>query len=151
MTEHDLIRAARPEDLPSIKRCALHAYQPYVARIGRAPAPMVADFERLIEKGHVSVLDYQGDVVGYVVFFRHGVSVQLENVAVLPDYHGRGYGKKLINEVEAYARKCGVGNVELYTNEAMHENLLIYPALGYQETDRRTEDGFRRVYFRKKV
>ncbi|MEQ9160672.1 MAG: hypothetical protein RLO10_10775 [Roseovarius indicus] len=41
--------------------------------------------------------------------------------------------------------------MQLYTNEKMVANLSIYPHLGYAETDRRTEDGFNRVYFEKRV
>jgi hypothetical protein len=33
----------------------------------------------------------------------------------------------------------------------MHENLELYPRLGYRQTDRRVEDGFERVYFSKKL
>ena len=38
------IRKARMKDLARIEACALAAYSPYVERIGRKPAPMVADF-----------------------------------------------------------------------------------------------------------
>jgi hypothetical protein len=31
----------------------------------------------------------------------------------------------------------------------MTDNLSLYPHLGYAEVDRRTEDGFNRVYFEK--
>jgi hypothetical protein len=37
----------------------------------------------------------------------------------------------------------------LYTNEAMVENLAIYAHMGYVEVDRRTEDGYRRVFMEK--
>jgi hypothetical protein len=33
----------------------------------------------------------------------------------------------------------------------MVENLAYYPRLGYVEYDRRREDGFDRVYFRKRL
>lgn len=39
--------------------------------------------------------------------------------------------------------------VQLYTNEMMADNLLIYPRLGYANVGQRTEDGFKRVYFEK--
>ena len=51
---------------------------------------------------------------------------------------------------EPEIRECASLNaVHLYTNEKMAENLLIYPKLGYTEVERRTEDGFNRVYFEK--
>ena len=39
----------------------------------------------------------------------------------------------------------------LYTNVAMHQAVAFYRGLDFQEVDRRTEDGFSRVYFRKDV
>jgi hypothetical protein len=33
----------------------------------------------------------------------------------------------------------------------MTENLLLYPSLGYHLIDRRREDGFDRVFFRKSL
>jgi hypothetical protein len=33
----------------------------------------------------------------------------------------------------------------------MTENLAYYPRLGFRETDRREEDGYRRVFFEKRV
>jgi hypothetical protein len=41
--------------------------------------------------------------------------------------------------------------VTLYTNEAMVENRRLYARLGYAETGRRVEDGYRRVFFRKRL
>ncbi len=39
----------------------------------------------------------------------------------------------------------------LYTHEGMTENIGLYEYLGYIETDRRTEKGYRRVYMRKNL
>ena len=72
-------------------------------------------------------------------------------MAVDPARRGQGIGGALIAFVEAEARRAGLVAVELYTNGMMRENLEMYPALGYRETGRRTEDGFERVYFRKEV
>nr|WP_234901471.1 hypothetical protein [Mycolicibacterium fluoranthenivorans] len=57
----------------------------------------------------------------------------------------------MLERAESDARELGLTEVRLYTNEAMSENLTYYPRRGYQETGRRTEDGYRRVYFRKKI
>jgi hypothetical protein len=37
----------------------------------------------------------------------------------------------------------------LVTHEAMTENQAIYARLGYTETARRSEDGYRRIYMEK--
>jgi hypothetical protein len=38
-----------------------------------------------------------------------------------------------------------------FTHELMVENQAIYARLGYEETDRRVEDGFARVFLRKRL
>lgn len=146
------IRPADPGDLDAIKTCAVASYAMYVDRMGREPAPMVADFATQIAEGRVHVgVGESGDVCGYVVFYPRGDSVHLENVAVSPDHQGRGYGRRLIDFVEREAAAQGFGTVDLYTNEKMTENIALYPSLGYEEIGRWEEDGFNRVFYRKSV
>jgi ribosomal protein S18 acetylase RimI-like enzyme len=78
-------------------------------------------------------------------------SLLLENVAVAPAWQGRGIGRALIGFAEDRARALGLDEITLYTNEEMTENLALYPTLGYEEVERRSEDGFRRVFFRKRL
>lgn len=145
-----MIRLAVEDDEPAIRACAQAAYARYVPLIGREPAPMTADFAARIRSRDTHVaLGADGRIVGFVVFHDSDDHVLLENVAVLPDTAGQGIGKALIRLVEATAKCRGFNFVKLYTNEKMVENILIYRHLGYEEYDRRMEDGFSRVYFRK--
>ena len=41
--------------------------------------------------------------------------------------------------------------VKLFTNVKMWENIGLYAKPGFEETERKTEDGFERVYFAKKL
>lgn len=52
---------------------------------------------------------------------------------------------------ESEGRRLQLTEIRLYTNEAMTENLAYYPRHGYTETHRAEQDGFRRVYFRKRL
>ena len=45
--------------------------------------------------------------------------------------------------VENEALNQGFSRLELYTHESMTENIGPYESLGYIETDRRTESGYR--------
>ena len=146
MTE---IRKAAKSDLPEIETCAADAYAMYVERIGRKPAPMVADFATAIKNEQLYVALGNGQIVGFVVFYPQRDHVHLENVAVSPEFQKRGIGSGLIEFVEQQARAEGYCRIELYTNAKMTENLELYPRLGYQQFDRRYENGFDRVYFSK--
>lgn len=143
------VRKAEKADLAAVEACARAAYCHYVERIGREPAPMVADFAASMEDGNLYVLETNGDVAGFVIFYARHDHLHLENVAVSPGYQQRGFGAILIDYVEQKAREGGYSRVELYTNAKMTENLGLYPRLGYQQLDRRIEDGFDRVYFKK--
>ncbi|MEX0347272.1 MAG: GNAT family N-acetyltransferase [Rhizobiaceae bacterium] len=145
-----MIRFANFSDVPAIEACAREAYAKYVERIGKEPAPMVADFASLVENRHVRLsTDMNDGLEGFVIFYPEGNHMHLENVAVANKHRGKGIGRRLIALCEAEAVRLGYDSVELYTNEKMTENLALYPLLGYVEFDRRTEDGFNRIYFRK--
>lgn len=145
------IVSARPVDANAVAACVRAAYAEYVARIGREPAPMGADYAALIDAGAVWVVRAGGAIAGVLVLRPQPPSLLLENVAVAPAHRGRGLGRALIAFAEERARAEGLDAVTLYTNERMTANLRLYPALGYDETARGVEDGFARVYFRKPV
>jgi len=145
------IHRARPEDAPFVREIAREAYKPYVKRIGREPAPMVADFAALINAAEVWVAVDFAEILGYIVMRPRGDTLHIENVAVSPPRHGEGVGKALLDFAEAEAARVGIARMDLYTNARMRENLSLYPRLGWVETDRRTEDGFERVYYEKPV
>ncbi|MNL29311.1 Acetyltransferase (GNAT) family protein [compost metagenome] len=147
-----MIRLAVAADENDIRTCAEGAYTRYITVIGRRPAPMDADFAAQIAVGHVHVsTGPAGELQGFIVFCVEAEHIMLENVAVMPAAAGKGIGKALIGFCEDEARRLGFSAVQLYTNEKMTENLSIYPRLGYVEIDRRTENGFNRVYFEKRL
>ena len=58
-------------DIPAIKDCAKAAYEMYVERIGKEPAPMQANFVQQLKTHTIDVYEHQGVVVGYIVFQLH--------------------------------------------------------------------------------
>ncbi len=144
-----MIHHATHDDVVHIKRCAELAYAPYVERMGKKPAPMVADFGALVDTQSVYILEVGCNLRGFIVCFANKDHFHIENIAVLPGFTGMGYGRQLMDFAEAEARKLGYSRLELYTNEKMRENLTLYPKLGYEEFARKTQDGFSRVFFRK--
>jgi ribosomal protein S18 acetylase RimI-like enzyme len=143
------IRPARIEDREGIEVCVNAAYAKYVPRIGKQPAPMLADYQALIARGVVHVIGGPAAVRGVVVCFPAGDHFFLENVAVDPAYQGTGLGHALVDFVEEQARAGGFPEIRLYTHERMTENIPYYQKLGYVEVERRVEDGYHRVFFRK--
>ncbi|AUZ04491.2 MULTISPECIES: GNAT family N-acetyltransferase [Vitreoscilla] len=144
------IRLAQQTDVAAIEACAIAAYSPYIVAIGRKPAPMLADFAAQIAAKCVYVAENEdGILCGYIVFFQQDEAVLLESVAVIQAAQGQGVGKALVAFCEQTAQSWGIHKVCLYTNEKMTNNSAMYPKIGYVEVDRRSEEGFNRVYFEK--
>jgi ribosomal protein S18 acetylase RimI-like enzyme len=143
------IRAAGAEDARRLGEIARAAYVKYVARIGREPAPMAANFSAEIAAGRVVVIEAAGAVVGYLVAWPKTDAYFVDNIAVDPSAQGRGFGRRLMDEAERAARRHGLGAIRLYTNAAMTENLALYRRMGFVETHRATEQGFDRVFMRR--
>ena len=145
------VRRAEVADVAALTALAGEAYQVYVPRIGRLPAPMTADYAEAVRGGLTWVAAEDGEIVGLLVLAAQPDHLLLENVAVLPSARGRGIGARLLAFAEEQARALGHEEIRLYTNEAMTENLAYYPRHGYTETHRGEQDGFRRVFFRKRL
>lgn len=142
------LRAATPADLPFVENCARAAYAPYVARIGREPAPMVADFEGHLADGELTIIEKE-KTVGYSVHRIDSGALFIENIAIMPDSQGGGIGRAVFELLETEAREAGASQLRLYTNVKMTEALAFYQRLGFSITDRRIEDGFHRIYLAK--
>lgn len=143
------IRLATPSDRTAIERLVREAYAVYTPRIGRVAGPVLADYRALIAARSVHVLEVSGDTVGVLVVVEHDGRLLLDNVAVSPAAQGHGHGRRLIAFAEDLARGAGHRAIDLYTNEAMTENLALYRRLGFVETRRVREAGYARVYMRK--
>jgi ribosomal protein S18 acetylase RimI-like enzyme len=144
-------RRATADDVTAIARIADRAYRRYLPRMaGARPAPMDADYADAVAHDEVWVLDGgDGAVLAFVVLVPGDGDLLLENVAVDPDAQGEGLGRALLDLAEDRARTLGAGAVWLFTHVMMTENQRIYAARGYVETDRRTDAGLERVFFRK--
>ena len=145
-----VVRPAEADDVTDIEGIVGAAYAKYIPRIGSRPAPMTVDYRDIVARtDHTYVLVDDNAVAGVVVIVTHPDHVLIENVAVAPQAQGRGYGSTLLAFAEQRARELDLQQTRLYTNAAMTENLAFYRSLGYVEVDRRTEDGFARVFFHK--
>jgi ribosomal protein S18 acetylase RimI-like enzyme len=144
------LRRAVAADAPAIRVLVRAAYQHYVARIGREPMPMTADYDRAVVAHQIWLLD---DANGLAAVLElkpcGGGELSIENIAVHPSRQKSGIGRRLMAFAEEEARRQGCDRVTLYTNEKMVENIALYTRLGYVETERRDTGAFCRVFMRK--
>lgn len=142
----DGIRTAVPPDGRWVGEVVRAAFEPYVERIGKEPAPMLTDFGEAIARSEAYVLD---DGEGVIVLVPYDDHLLVRDVAIHPRSQGRGVGTRMMRFAELRAAELGLGEMRLFTNVAMVENHRFYARLGYEGTGRGEVDGYRRVFFRK--
>jgi ribosomal protein S18 acetylase RimI-like enzyme len=145
---HGRIRLAAPSDHAAVVACVNAAFEGFTARIGKPPAPMLADYRALIAARRVHLLEADGAVVGVLVTEPRPDHLFVDVVAVRPGAQRQGRGRRLMAFAEQEARRRGLAELRLYTHEVMHGALALYRALDYEETGRRLEEGYARVYLR---
>ena len=146
-----MIRKAVPDDAPGAAACVTSAYEHYVLRNGKVPAPMRDDYRQVIDQCDVTVAEHEGVVVGVLVLREASEGFLLDNIAVSPGHQGTGLGRRLLELAEHSAREAGYDSIYLYTQEIMVENRALYERIGYVEYARRHELGLDRIYLRKRL
>ena len=147
-----MIRPAQPDDQAAVEAIVRAAYSVYSRRIGKPPGPMLDDYGALIAQDSVSVVEEaDGEIAALIVLLPESDHLLLDNIAVRPDRQGRGLGRRLIDFAFAEARRAGFDEVRLYTHVTMTENIALYERVGFEETGRRSEAGYDRVFMRKSL
>ena len=137
-------RLARPEEAAALRDLVRAAYAHYVPRLGREPFPMIDDYEARIAAGQAWWIP---GIAVLVLVDEDGLLI--DNIAVAETARGQGLGRALMALAEAEARRRGHARLWLYTNEKMVENIALYGRLGFAETHREEQAGFRRVFMEK--
>ena len=146
-----LIREAIASDADAVKACVVAAFEIYVERIGKPPAPMLLDFPAEIEARHVWLAESSGEVLGVLVQYETQQGFYIDTVAVHPHLQGNGVGKALLQFAEQEALKRGYDSIYLCTNVKMTENQIFYPRIGYVEYERKFDGGYDRIFYRKQL
>ncbi|HTU74997.1 MAG TPA: GNAT family N-acetyltransferase [Trebonia sp.] len=141
------LRTATADDLPAIRAVIDAAYARYLTRMDKPPAPMLRDYRPSVEAGTTWVTG--SPVTAVLTLYPREDHLYVENVAVDPSAQGAGLGRALMEFAEREAARRGLHRMALVTHEVMTENQAIYARLGYREIERRTKDGYRRVYMEK--
>lgn len=141
------LRRATVDDLPAIRAVIDAAYARYLTRMDKPPAPMLRDYGPSVEAGTTWVTG--SPITAVLTLYPRDDHLYVENIAVDPSAQGRGLGRALMEFAEQEAARRGLSRMALVTHEVMTENQAIYARLGYIETGRRSEDGYRRIYMEK--
>src|SRR6185312_2833829 len=145
------IRIAVDADVPAIARVVHESFAGFIPLIGRAPWPMFQNYPARVAQGAVWALSEDGVVVGVAVLQFNDDHLFIETIAVAPSHQGRGHGRRLLDFVEDEARRRGYDKTRLHMHLTMTRNIALYRKRGYTEYARTEEDGYHRVYLRKRL
>jgi ribosomal protein S18 acetylase RimI-like enzyme len=145
------IRAARAAEADAVASCVHRAYEKYVARIGRLPKPMLANYAHAIARHQVWVVEGEAALAAVLELIPQEDHLLIENVAVEPACQGGGLGRRLMDFAEEEGRRQGFRELRLYTNEKFVENIALYERLGYAETERQPYQESVVVFMRKAI
>jgi GNAT superfamily N-acetyltransferase len=120
-------------DAGTLREITRAAYAKWVAEIGREPKPMTANYEQAVIDHVIELLEDGCQPIALIEVIPGLSHLLIENIAVLPDRHGRGIGGLLLERAEATARSLGVNELRLYTNAQFAANLSFYANRGFEE------------------
>jgi ribosomal protein S18 acetylase RimI-like enzyme len=126
------LRPAAAADAARIRDLVRAAYAKWVPLIGREPLPMTADYDRAIREHEITLLYSEGRLVALIETVARGDHLFIENVAVLPQHQGRGFGRLLLADAERIALSRGLRETRLFTNRLFEANIALYQAIGYR-------------------
>jgi ribosomal protein S18 acetylase RimI-like enzyme len=132
MPDGPALRAAVTADAGAIRDLTRAAYAKWVAVIGREPRPMTIDYDEAVRTSRFDLMEQGGVLVALIETQAHPDHLLIVNVAVAPDLQGQGVGSRLMAHAEQLAAGLGLGEMRLYTNGLMAENLRLYDRLGYR-------------------
>jgi predicted N-acetyltransferase YhbS len=140
-----LIRPAIRHEIPVIEEVCVAAYAQYQDRVPAAVFDSyVEDLRRLAvhwNEAAVLVAESDGRALGCVLFYDdaslEGLGLPLGwagigKLAVLPDMHGRGIGRKLVENCVDTARRSGSQRIGLHTAPFMKAARSIYERMGFR-------------------
>ena len=131
------IRVAEKSDAPIILN-----FIKALAEYEKMSDQVIADEELLREwifekeKAEVIFLCEDGKEVGFALFFHNfstfvgRAGIYLEDLFVMPEYRGRGYGKRLLRELARIAVERGCGRLEWSCLDWNKPSIDFYLSLG---------------------
>ena len=123
-------------------RADIHIIQPRDDRRKYLPLLLLGDEQEslivdYLDRGDLFVLEAHGKALGVCVVTQEGPGVyEIQNIAIDPKYHRKGFGRALVEFVWDYYPTLTV--LQLGTGDAP-STLGFYRALGFRETGREKE------------
>lgn len=138
-----MIRSASPDDLPAIEKLIrdLAEYEKLAHAVTLSPAELRAHLFGPRPYAEVLLAEDAGAVVGFALFFhnystfRGKPGVYLEDLFVVPEARGKGFGKKLLAALARLAVDRDCARVEWSVLNWNTPSIEFYKSLGAKPMD----------------
>ncbi len=97
---------------------------------------MEVDYTEEIKNYPVWIVEFSDIIIGGLILTFENVFATIANIAIHPDYQGKGIGRELITFTEDEVRKKGYNEIRLTTHILLSENISYYLKLGWRELER---------------
>lgn len=142
------IRKADLADADALQKCMHSAYIKYSDRIDtKALPPMTVNYKNEISSFPVWVVEFNNQIIAGLVLVFEDEYASLANIAINPDFQGKGLGKFLLNFAEQEASNNGYSEIQLATHILFTENVLFYTKQGWTLVDQDET----KVYMKKRL
>jgi ribosomal protein S18 acetylase RimI-like enzyme len=145
------MRQAVATDAAAVRALTREAYARWVPITGREPLPMRVDYAEALAHNRFDLL-YEGETLTALIETAAETDhLLIVNVAVAPAFQKRGLGRMLLAHAEHLAHAGGYGEIRLYTNSRMVENIALYKRLGYHVDREEAHPGSIQVFMSKRL
>jgi predicted N-acetyltransferase YhbS len=145
-SDSPILRTATVADAPALAVTIAAAFEQYRGRLvpesgafRETPAAIAAE---LAGGADAILAEQNGTVVGCVMVKPVEGDLYFGRLSVLPAARGQRLARRLVEAVEAEARRRGLAGVRLGVRIVLTGNQRLFRSLGYVETSREAHEGF---------
>lgn len=146
MSDPPILRAATAHDAPALAAIIAAAFEQYRGKLvpesGAFRETAAAIAAELATGASAIVAEQNGRPVGCVMLKPEEGDLYFGRLSVLPAARGSGLARRLIEAVEAEARRRGMPGVRLGVRIVLTDNQRLFRSLGYAEVSREAHAGF---------
>jgi uncharacterized protein len=95
-----------------------------------------------MSEGPVWVAVEQAKIIGTVAAISKGEALHVRGMGIVPAARGKGIGRLLLNQVQAFARTHGYKKITLNTTPFLCRAIALYRSFGFERSEETTSDLF---------
>lgn len=131
-----MIRKMAAEDFPFIYNLYMHPVtNPWLLYEAMDESSFLPIYNELLSKNIIYIFSEEGKDIGMFKFIHHqhrnAHMAYLGGLAIHPEYAGKGYGKKMMDEIIALGKEMGLVRIELSTATINDKAIALYEKSGF--------------------